>query len=463
MRRIYQAVVIPQLFYGATAWFSPRGGQVVASTNQKMLAEFAQIQKQAALLISGAFKGTAAAALNIELYILPVHLQLQQIIEETAVRIRTGPELACPESVLKPRTARERRRGGWTPMEALSWKGGPLWPLGEKKWETRKPYILAPWEPPLVAVIDSHEAALQFHKEYCARRQGIAVYTDGSGLNGRIGASAVSIAQGWIRNRTLGSEEESTVYAGELTGIRMALHKLRKEKTPATIFVDSQAAIQAVQNPRRPSGQYILDQIYYIIRRYNMQNRVQIRWIPAHIGVPGNEAADEAAREGTQRTGEAICLAAAVKRQIRRSIKDRWIREWKTEKTGRTTYRLVEVPNKKILDLYEIISKPYASINIQVRTQRNGLRHFLYKINAVDSDQCPCALGSQTARHILLQCPLYAELRGRMIDKMDPGIQKRLDYNGIMSYPQAIRYVAEFMHQTGLLSQFRDVEQTGHY
>lgn len=146
MRRIYQAVVIPQLFYGATAWFSPRGGQVVASTNQKMLAEFAQIQKQAALLISGAFKGTAAAALNIELYILPVHLQLQQIIEETAVRIRTGPELACPESVLKPRTARERRRGGWTPMEALSWKGGPLWPLGEKKWETRKPYILAPWE-----------------------------------------------------------------------------------------------------------------------------------------------------------------------------------------------------------------------------------------------------------------------------------------------------------------------------
>lgn len=198
MRRIYQAVVIPQLFYGATAWFSPRGGQVVASTNQKMLAEFAQIQKQAALLISGAFKGTAAAALNIELYILPVHLQLQQIIEETAVRIRTGPELACPESVLKPRTARERRRGGWTPMEALSRKGGPLWPLGEKKWETRKPYILAPWEPPLVAVIDSHEAALQFHKEYCARQQGIAVYTDGSGypesrggyLSGRGGQTA---------------------------------------------------------------------------------------------------------------------------------------------------------------------------------------------------------------------------------------------------------------------------------
>ena len=463
MRRIYQAVVVPQLFYAAAAWYSPKGGRIVASVNQKMLAEFAQIQKQAALLISGAFKGTSAAALNVELYILPVHLQLQQIIEETAVRIRTGPELACPVSVLRPRTAQERRRSGWTPMEALSRKGGPLWPLGKKEWETRKPYILAPWEPPMTTVIDSHEAALFYHRQYCARREGIAVYTDGSGLNGRIGASTVCLSQGWKRNRTLGTEEESTVYAGELTGIRMALHRLRKETRPATVFVDSEAAIQAVQNPRRPSGQYILDQIYYIVRRYNMQGRVQIRWIPAHIGVPGNEAADEAAREGTQKAGEAICLAAAAKRQIRRRIKDRWTREWKAEKTGRTTHKLVEIPNKRVLDLYKGLPKPHASIIIQMRTQRNGLKHFLFKIKVSDSDQYHCGQGSQTSRHILLQCPLFTDPRKAMLDKLDPGIRRKMDYNGIMSHPRAMRYIAEFMHQTGLLSQFRDVEQTGHY
>jgi hypothetical protein len=32
------------------------------------------------------------------------------------------------------------------------------------------------------------------------------------------------------------------------------------------------------------------------------------------------------------------------------------------------------------------------------------------------------------------------------------------DYNTIVSDSQAIRYVAEFMHRTGLLGQFRDVE-----
>ena len=93
----------------------------------------------------------------------------------------------------------------------------------------------------------------------------------------------------------------------------MALYKLQNKQRPATVFVNSQAAIQAVCNPQRPSGQYILNEIYYIVRRYTMQNRIQIRWIPAYIGVPGNKAADKAVYKNTQRTGEAVCLAAAAK------------------------------------------------------------------------------------------------------------------------------------------------------
>ena len=73
---IYQTVVISQLFYRVTVWFSLRDGQVITAINQKILAEFIQIQKQIVLLISSAFKDTAAAVLNIKLYILPVHFQL---------------------------------------------------------------------------------------------------------------------------------------------------------------------------------------------------------------------------------------------------------------------------------------------------------------------------------------------------------------------------------------------------
>ena len=49
-------------------------------------------------------------------------------------------------------------------------------------------------------------------------------------------------------------------------------------------------------------------------------------------------------------------------------------------KRNRPTYRLVNTPHKKTLSLYEGLSKPYTSILIQMRSQRIGLRHFLFKI-----------------------------------------------------------------------------------
>ncbi|BAE65487.1 unnamed protein product [Aspergillus oryzae RIB40] len=96
-----------------------------------------------------------------------------------------------------------------------------------------------------------------------------------------------------------------------------------------------------------------------------------------------------------------------------------------------------------------------------MRTQRIGLRHFLYKINAAESDRCSCQEGSQTSRHVLLQCSLYTDLRGAMLDRIDRirGLRgKTADYDSVMSHPQALRWVAEFVHNTGLLGQFREAE-----
>jgi ribonuclease HI len=49
---------------------------------------------------------------------------------------------------------------------------------------------------------------------------------------------------------------KSTVYAGELCGLQVALWLAagRIGSGPVTVFTDSQAVIQAVQNPGRPSG-----------------------------------------------------------------------------------------------------------------------------------------------------------------------------------------------------------------
>ncbi|OGE47274.1 hypothetical protein PENARI_c051G02094 [Penicillium arizonense] len=124
------------------------------------------------------------------------------------------------------------------------------------------------------------------------------------------------------------------------------------------------------------------------------------------------------------------------------------------------------MPHKKTLGLYKGLPKPYTSILIQMRSQRIGLRHFLFKIATTQqraegaTDRCHCDEGSQTPMHVLLQCPLYTALRATMLNKVwyKTDLGRTTDYDTIISDSQAIRYVAEFMHRTGLLGQFRQVD-----
>jgi hypothetical protein len=198
------------------------------------------------------------------------------------------------------------------------------------------------------------------------------------------------------------------------------------------------------------------------------------------VGVPGNETADveaklaatggvgsgadqlaagDSAANQIQSLSDRVLLAATAKRRVRRRIKERWAQEWAKERTGKPNQRLVKVPDKKVLRLFESLSKPYTSILIQMRSMRIALNHFLFKIKAVESDQCYCGEGSQTPRHILMQCPLYADLRKTFLDKISlTDLGNSTDYDAIISHSQATRYVAEFMLQTGLLGQFRHVE-----
>ena len=71
----------------------------------------------------------------------------------------------------------------------------------------------------------------------------------------------------------------------------------RQPTQKVTIFTDNQSVIQAVSAPHVQSGQQILRFIVLAINKLREQHiDVELRWIPAHIGVKGNEMADKAAR-----------------------------------------------------------------------------------------------------------------------------------------------------------------------
>jgi ribonuclease HI len=66
----------------------------------------------------------------------------------------------------------------------------------------------------------------------------------------------------------LGKETEYTVYAAELLDILMAMSLVERHTTRrAVIFTDNQASLQAIEDLKCQSGQYIMERIIQALAR----------------------------------------------------------------------------------------------------------------------------------------------------------------------------------------------------
>jgi len=129
------------------------------------------------------------------------------------------------------------------------------------------------------------------------------IYTDGSGINDRIGATMYCHTDQQVKQRYLGKSSESMVYAAELEAIHMAVIHAKDHLTPqfteCRTFSDSQPAMTSLAKPKRQSGQSIIKRIPDEIDALHLTRptyAMQIEWVPGHVGIDGNEKADQAAK-----------------------------------------------------------------------------------------------------------------------------------------------------------------------
>ncbi|GFV05219.1 RNase H domain-containing protein [Trichonephila clavipes] len=127
----------------------------------------------------------------------------------------------------------------------------------------------------------------------------LIVYTDGSRSDtGRAGSGIFSNTPGNDVKISIRNPDHCTVFRSELIAISGALdHALNSYKDSIWILTDSRSSILYLKNWPKIMDNTGLDILSKLVR-LGQRKQVCLQWIPSHVGVPGNEAADELAGRG---------------------------------------------------------------------------------------------------------------------------------------------------------------------
>ena len=248
--------------------------------------------------------------------------------------------------------AREYKQG--TPHPSNLENIGRYFPEYLRTMETIYPYIRPPWWTLKANIhIDGNkDKAEKYHLQAISNpipgHPTTHIYTDGSGINDGIGAAIFCPTSLYTEQRYLSTASESIVYAAELEAISMAithvnelttgLTNIRRPKT-CCIFTDSQPAIKSLTKPKRQSEQEIIKRILDLIDKIHEAAptyTIHLEWVPEHVGIEGNEKADQAAKQAaTQKTNplpKKTILKSARANAIYQSIKQQNQNEWNNGK-----------------------------------------------------------------------------------------------------------------------------------
>ncbi|GFV38173.1 RNase H domain-containing protein [Trichonephila clavipes] len=126
--------------------------------------------------------------------------------------------------------------------------------------------------------------------------QALIFYTDGSRSDtGRAGSGIFSNTLGNDVKISIRNSDHCSVFRSELIAISGALdHALNSYKGSIWVLTDSRSSFQYLKNWPKIMDSTGLDILSKLVR-LGKRKQVCIQWIPSHVGVPGNEAADELA------------------------------------------------------------------------------------------------------------------------------------------------------------------------
>lgn len=392
LRNIYQQGIRPHLEYGSAAW---------CPASNTTLQELNKVQNQALRIMLGAMKSTPI----VEMEKLG-RMQTLSDRRDTKILLQAEKFNCMPNHPMKERLqnlamgrlkrssfihqAKRLRRQPTDLPEVES----PLSTIPEQTpWRERHETSIN-IQTHMRGILSEDEqnsiqrmtAALSHLDDEYPGDLWVRVYTDGSALDAiRNGGAGVYIeyphkSRDMIKTPT---GKFCNNYDAEIQAIRVAAEKLLNSSPgprPVVFLTDARSVLQALQSGKLTDLQKPLIEL-------SNQHRVTMQWIPSHCGIPGNERADQLAKEGAAEDQPDVSITYHQKKQMIKATRR---------------------PQTPTQDDYHIMNRSEQVIILRLRTGHNRLRSHMYtKFKIGNTAMCTCGQTTQNAEHILQECTEY--------------------------------------------------------
>jgi ribonuclease HI len=487
-RQLYLTCITTVSDFGAEVWWKEQ---------KTHIEKLQSLQNLAMRKILGAFRSSPSAAMEVELSILPPKIRLNQQCRKFAIRVismpATHPVRQRTPASYPPELETEHepnpKYAEWVECEepgrcyetqlirVLSTVRYilPSTPRVERIDITRHP----PWRSTLPDIdrmevfvsakqkVDAAADHKSLFERIMADSQSLAIYTDGSMMDGKAGAGVVALHETGLKKGLHGLGTTMEVYDAELFGIERATNMIKErlqglpDLRHIYIFTDNQAAILKAMDTKPTPGQELAlaihESVHLLLDRHP-ELHIHLHWVPGHSGIGGNETADELARKGTSsvRDPKRFVSIAHLKRISKELSMEEWNLAWNSAKQGKSYSKLPITLSLEIKPYLKLSNRIVSSTVAQLRLGHGYFGSYLRHLPSFDTNRCQCGAPSQTPEHLLLQCPTYAESRTVMKREVRP-----FTLRVILGTKTGINALARFLSKTNVATRKWMLEATG--